>query len=153
VIIRLAGPADAADLADLHAAVLPTGWSKADFGVWLSHPESFAVIAIREREAVAFGLALAAGADGDLLTIGTRPDCRREGLGRSILFALEEEAQKRGLRRWVLEVADTNAAALGLYKSEGFVEIGVRKAYYSHPEGRIDALVLSRPVMSGHGCP
>jgi ribosomal-protein-alanine N-acetyltransferase len=153
VSVRLAGLADTAELARLHAASFSEGWSEADFQVWLSRPQGFAAIAFREREAVAFGLALAAGEDGELLTIAVHPDSRRKGFGRSIFLALSAEARKRRLGRWILEVAHNNAPALGLYKSEGFVEIGARKAYYSQPEGRVDALVLSRPVVSGHGGP
>jgi len=156
--IRLAGPADAAVLARLHGGSFDAGWSEPDFRTWLTRPGAFAVIASRapasrEWEAVAFGLALVAGDDGELLTIAARPDCRREGLGRSVLQELDAEAKKRGLKRWVLEVAGNNAPALGFYKSAGFVEIGVRKAYYPQQEGRVDALVLSRPVglVSGHG--
>ncbi len=127
--IRLAVEADAAALSELHCASFPEGWSRADFVTWLSRPEGFAALCSRERDAVAFGLALAAGEDAEVLTIATRPDARRSGLAREILYALDREAQGRGLKRWVLEVARNNHAALGLYKSSGFVEIGVRKAY------------------------
>jgi [ribosomal protein S18]-alanine N-acetyltransferase len=156
--IRQAGPADAAILARLHGGSFDDGWSESDFRTWLARSDALAVIASRtlasrEWEAVAFGLALASGDDGELLTIAARSDQRRKGLGRSILQELDAEAKKRGLKRWVLEVARNNTSALGLYKSAGFVEIGVRKAYYPQQEGWVDALVLSRPVglVSGHG--
>lgn len=151
--IRIASQVDAPDLARLHTGAFAEGWTEADFQVWLARPESFAMVATRERDAVAFGLALTAGDDGELLTIAVHLDHRREGLGRGILEALDTEAKRRGLQRWVLEVARNNAPALGLYKSAGFVEIGVRKAYYLQPEAWVDALVLSRPVglASGHG--
>jgi Fur family transcriptional regulator, ferric uptake regulator len=150
--MRIAAAADAPDLSDLHRASFSEGWSSRDFETWLSRPEGFAVLSTREREAVAFGLALAAGDDAELLAIATRPETRRGGLAREILHALDAEAQARGLKRWVLEVARNNLAAAGLYKSAGFVEIGVRKAYYPHGEGRVDALVLVGPVglLSGH---
>jgi ribosomal-protein-alanine N-acetyltransferase len=155
--VRLALTGDAPQLSVLHCASFHNGWSEADFQIWLSRPEAFATLATRatpnrEWEAVAFGLALAAGDDAELLTIATAANRRREGAGREILLALDREAQKRGLRRWVLEVARSNLAAIGLYKSSGFVEIAVRKAYYPQGEGREDALVLSRPVglVGGH---
>jgi ribosomal-protein-alanine N-acetyltransferase len=149
--VRLAAVADAAELSGLHRASFDDGWSEADFRTWLSRPEGFAVLAMRanakrEWEAVAFGLALAAGDDAELLTIATRPDRRRAGLGREVFRALDADAKKRGLKRWVLEVARNNRPACRLYESEGFVEIAIRKAYYPQGEGRADALVLSRPV-------
>ena len=150
--VRLASSGDAARLSALHSASFRDGWSESDFRTWLLRPEAIAVIASRERDAVAFGLALAAGDDAELLTIATAPPVRRQGAGREILHALDAEARDRGLHRWVLEVARNNAAAIGLYKSSGFVEIGVRKAYYPQGERREDALVLSRPVglVGGH---
>ena len=144
--IRLATLADAAALSALHSASFEHGWSQDDFKTWLSRREGFAMLASREREAIAFGLALEAGDDAELLTIASAPSERRGGLGSRIFHALDDEANKRSLKRWVLEVAHNNLAALALYKSAGFVEIGVRKAYYRTAEGQADALMLARPV-------
>ncbi|MDP3740180.1 MAG: GNAT family N-acetyltransferase [Hyphomonadaceae bacterium] len=149
--LRLATLTDAAELSRLHSASFEDGWSEADFRTWLSRTEGFAVVACRavssrEWEAVAFGLGLAAGDDAELLTIATDQGRRRAGLGRRIFGALDREAASRGLKRWVLEVARNNLPAIGLYKSSGFVEISVRKAYYPQGGGRVDALVLSRTV-------
>jgi len=144
--IRFAVQADAAELSRLHIASFDDGWSKDDFVTWLGREQAIAALAQDEREAVAFGLALAAGADAELLTIATGPTGRRTGWGRRIFHALDAEARKRGLERWVLEVASKNLPAIGLYKSVGFVEIGVRKAYYSTRDGRDDAFVMSRKV-------
>jgi [ribosomal protein S18]-alanine N-acetyltransferase len=144
--IRLAVPADAGDLSRLHIASFNDGWSEDDFVTWLGRKEAIAAITEDKREAVAFGLALEAGADAELLTIATGPARRRAGHGRQIFHALDAEAHKRGLERWVLEVASKNLPAIRLYKSVGFVEIGVRKAYYRTPDGQDDAFVMSRKV-------
>lgn len=112
---------------------------------------SRAIVSSREREAIAFGLALEAGDDAELLTIASAPAERRAGLGSRIFRALDDEANKRSLKRWVLEVAHNNLPALALYKSAGFVEIGVRKGYYRVGEGRADALMMARPVGDSGG--
>lgn len=143
--LRSANPADAASLSRLHTASFDDGWTTDDFVTWLSRTEAFAVIA-GEGDGAAFGLALMAGSDAELLTIATDPLQRHNGLGRRIFHALDAEALNRGLERWVLEVACNNLPALGLYKSAGFVEIGLRKAYYRTRDGRVDALVMSRKV-------
>lgn len=149
--VRPATVADAAELSRLHTASFEDGWTRDDFATWLARPEAMAVLAVRERDAVAFGLALTAGADAELLTIATDPAARQSGLGRQIFRALDADAVNRGLERWVLEAARNNLPAIGLYKSEGFVEIGVRKAYYNTRQGRVDALVMSRRVGPGGG--
>lgn len=149
--VRAAVADDAAALSALHGASFREGWTRDDFTTWLARAEAICVVAEEEGKAVAFGLALASGSDAELLTIATTPALRGRGLGRKIMRGLQVEARARGLERWVLEVARNNLPALGLYKSEGFVEIGVRKAYYPGDTGRIDALVMSRPVSPAGG--
>src|SRR5690349_4864213 len=153
--LRLAGVGDAAALSALHAAAFEDGWTKGDFVTWLSRKEGFAVAAVREREAVAFGLALEAGEDAELLTIAVAEAERRRSWGRKVFAGLDAEANKRSLKRWVLEVRDNNLAAVELYKSLGFVEISVRKAYYRVAGGQADALVMARAVgvPGGHIAP
>lgn len=149
--VRAAVAGDAATLSVLHGASFREGWSRDDFTTWLGRAEAICVVAEEAGEPAAFGLALASGSDAELLTIATQPALRGKGLGRRIMQGLHVEARARGLERWVLEVARNNLPALGLYKSEGFVEIGLRKAYYPGETGRIDALVMSRPVSSAGG--
>lgn len=149
--VRPARPGDAPALARLHAGAFADGWSAEDFETWLGRAEAFAVLAESGGREAAFGLALAAGVDGELLTIAADPAVRRAGWARRVFAGLDAEAARRGLERWVLEVARDNNPAISLYKSEGFVEIAVRKAYYRTPEGRVDALVMTRRVGSAGG--
>ncbi len=44
----------------------------------------------------------------------------------------------------LLEVRRSNAGAQQLYQSEGFHELGVRKAYYPADNGREDAIILAK---------
>ena len=143
--LRLPHPADASSLSRLHTASFDDGWTNDDFATWLSRSEAFAVIA-EAGEGLAFGLALMAGADAELLTIATDPTQRQSGWGRQIFHALDAEALNRRLDRWVIAVARNNLPAIGLYKSAGFVEIGLRKAYYRTRDGQVDAFVMSRKV-------
>lgn len=145
--VRAAVAGDAAALSAIHAASFHEGWTQADFETWLSRAEAICVVAEQAGEVVSFGLALAAGSDAELLTITSVPALRSRGFGRQIMRALHVEAASRGLDRWILEVARNNLPAIGLYSSEGFVEIGLRKAYYPSETGRVDALVMSRPVL------
>ena len=51
-----------------------------------------------------------------------------------------------GSNKILLEVRASNAAAIKLYLDFGFKEIGLRKDYYRLPEGREDALVMSKQI-------
>lgn len=150
MIVRPATPQDAAALSRIHVQSFDDGWTPADITTWIARAEGIALLAEQAdgREQLAFALALQAGDEAELLTIATDPARRGQGLGHMIFRALDTEAARRGLKRWILEVARNNLPALALYKSEGFVEIAVRKAYYKQREGRVDALVMARPVGS-----
>lgn len=74
-------------------------------------------------------------------TIGVDPKLQGKGLGRRLLRLLLETSDAKGGDVF-LEVRTTNAAAIGLYESEGFVGVGVRPRYYQ-PSGA-DALVMRR---------
>ncbi|MDZ4761586.1 MAG: GNAT family N-acetyltransferase [Alphaproteobacteria bacterium] len=143
---RCALAIDAAALSSIHGHCFEKGWPEADFADWLSRPGAFGAVASSADAPLAFGLALTAGEDAELLTLACLPEARRSGAARAALRVLADEAGRRSLKRWILEVARDNTAALGLYRSEGFVEMGVRKGYYRKPGGQEDAIVMARPV-------
>jgi [ribosomal protein S18]-alanine N-acetyltransferase len=68
-----------------------------------------------------------------IIAIGTRPECRRAGLARSLLERLVQTGREIGLRLVLLEVRRSNEAALGLYRSLGFTLARVRRSYYENP--------------------
>ena len=70
------------------------------------------------------------------------PDYQRQGLGRTLLVALLQVAQKRGLARATLEVRTSNQAARSLYQQLGFEVAGHRRGYYT--DTGEDALILWR---------
>jgi len=47
-----------------------------------------------------------------------------------------------------LEVRPSNDAAIELYRSAGFGQIGIRPSYYQAPGGREDAVVLALALAS-----
>lgn len=65
---------------------------------------------------------------------------RRHGVGRWLLLCVLGDAIARGCRSATLEVRPSNEAAVALYRSHGFVEIGRRNGYYA-TEGE-DAIVM-----------
>ena len=61
---------------------------------------------------------------GYLISMWVEPDVRRRGIGSALIDAVVEWAGTRGLDRLVLDVAETNIAAIELYVSKGFVRSG-----------------------------
>jgi ribosomal-protein-alanine N-acetyltransferase len=64
----------------------------------------------------------------EIHTIGVDPSFHGQGVGRRLLDALLDGVDGPVY----LEVRTDNAAAIALYRSAGFIEIGLRKKYYRH---------------------
>jgi ribosomal-protein-alanine N-acetyltransferase len=78
--------------------------------------------------------------DWEIENIAVHGPARRRGLGTRLLGEFLEAVRSRGGNDVYLEVRQSNRAARTLYEKWGFLESGVRKAYYQSPEE--DALIL-----------
>ncbi|HZG79469.1 MAG TPA: N-acetyltransferase [Brevibacillus sp.] len=77
-------------------------------------------------------------------SLAVHPDCRRMGVGKSLLYAFEKEAEARGHDRVALIVEEANAKARKLYESIGFRPDGslmVAGHLYHHMVKRVPVLV------------
>ncbi len=82
--------------------------------------------------------------EAEILTLGVRPRCRRRGIARALIRAMQERLRGQGGGRLFLDVAADNSPARALYDDLGFRLLDVRKGYYGRPGGRsADAHVLS----------
>ena len=81
--------------------------------------------------------------DWELLNIAIDGDFQRQGLARIALKFLKERAFAAGVQRILLEVRESNAQAIKLYQSSGFVQDGRRKNYYPAENHREDAILMS----------
>lgn len=75
----------------------------------------------------------------EILNLAVIPAERRKGHGRRILAILLQAANKMGMQKAVLEVRESNFAAIALYESQGFRKQGTRAAYYT--DSGEDALI------------
>lgn len=129
---------DPAHLAAIHVEAFATPWDEAALTELLAAPGVFAV-----AEEDGFILIRVVVDEAEILTLAVRPSARRAGLGGHLAEAAVVRAAAMGAERMFLEVAEGNVAARALYARSGFVEMGRRRGYYSHADGRReDALTL-----------
>ena len=76
-----------------------------------------------------------------IVSVGVADGYRRRGIGELLLIAAVEHAIARETETITLEVRKSNAAARALYEKYGFIEQGIRKAYYS--DNREDAVIMT----------
>jgi [ribosomal protein S18]-alanine N-acetyltransferase len=81
-----------------------------------------------------------------LLNICIAPTWQGQGLGTALLAAVAAEGRARGMARLLLEVRASNVRARALYARHGFVEDGLRRAYYPGAGQREDAVLMSRSL-------
>ncbi|MCA3747538.1 MAG: ribosomal protein S18-alanine N-acetyltransferase [Rubrobacter sp.] len=130
-------PEDLPAVMEIDALSLPTPWSE---GVWRQELKSpFGLYLVLEEEGRVRGQIGARRAADELhvTTLAVHPRIRRRGYGRALLqAAISEES---GIRRVMLEVRPSNAAARAFYASLGFRSTGRRPRYY----GDEDALLMT----------
>ena len=101
------------------------------------------LMSLREGRAVGFLLSSFVLDEAQLLLIGVSPDWQGVGVGGQLLKELINRSQDQGQKLIYLEVRSGNERAIRLYRSLGFIDIGVRRDYYPGLVGREDAIVMS----------
>ena len=108
---------------------------RATIARFLRHPGCFGWGAHRGTRLAAMVIVLVhrsatATPDAEIVTLDVHPSWRRRGLGRELLRLAGAGAAARGVCRVRLHVATDNAAALALYRSEGYRVPALVPDYY-----------------------
>ena len=83
-----------------------------------------------------------------ILNICVDPAFRARGYGEKLLDELLFRARAAMVRQVFLEVRPSNDTALALYRKKGFHQVANRPAYYQASEGREDAAVLAKKLVT-----
>lgn len=140
--IRLMLPADLKAVARIEKAAYQFPWNLGIFRDCLL-AGYYSIVLDVGGAVTGFAIMSTAASEAHVLNICVHPGARRFGYGRRMLNALILKAHALEVEQVFLEVRPSNKAALNLYRSAGFAEIGVRPAYYQAEFGREDAVVLS----------
>jgi ribosomal-protein-alanine N-acetyltransferase len=84
-----------------------------------------------------------------LMHLAMSAEHQRQGWARQMLMCWIERERASGQQRLLLEVRRSNQAALSLYRSLNFEQIGVRPRYYQTAAGAEDALVMALTLFDG----
>lgn len=141
--LRDATPDDLGAIMAIEQRSFPTdAWSAESMAAELASPHGRYLVDEHDGLVVGYGgvRALHGSADADIQTIALLAEHRGRGCGRALLRALLSAAAERGAREVFLEVRADNPTAEGLYRAEGFDEIGRRPRYYQPDD--VDAIVM-----------
>lgn len=143
--LRSLTAADAQACARLHATGFARGWSAAEFESLFASPGVSGTAAVGSGgDLVGFALLRFVLDEAEVLTVIVRADRRRRGLGRDLMLDQLGRAGARGVRSVLLEVDESNASAIALYRALGFRSVGERPSYYPTADGRRSGALIMR---------
>ena len=143
VAIRPMRGQDVADVVSIERASYQFPWSEGIFRDCLRVGYVCRVVTLN-RVITAYGVMSFGAGEAHILNLCVAESYRCRGVGGRLLGALVERATSAGMSEAFLEVRPSNTAAIRLYQTLGFEQVGMRRGYYQAVGGREDAAVLRR---------
>ncbi len=84
--------------------------------------------------------------EAHITSIAARKSYRRQGIGELLLISTIDLTAELNARMVTLEVRASNTTAQSLYRKYGFIQVGVRRGYYT--ENKEDAVLMSAENIS-----
>ena len=104
------------------------------------------LVLVTDGDVNGYAIMSVAASEAHILNLCVHPELQQQGFGRQLLHALCTRARAMGVERAFLEVRPSNDAAMNLYRSAGFEQIGVRPSYYQAHGGREDAVIFAARI-------
>ncbi len=133
-LIRKMAPGDVERVARIETELFTCPWSADSFAHLLERDGcEIWVLDDREDGVVGYAVLWCIADQGELANFAVAPSHQRKGHGARLLVRMLEVARQREVERIYLEVRVSNEAAVGLYRSFGFTDVGRRQKYYEKP--------------------
>lgn len=127
-------------ICDIERACFSDPWSYESIKSELDNPFGLYAIAYDGTRVVGYIMGTVLYEDCDINNVAVLPEYRRRGVGRRMMESFLVRCRGKGAKRVLLEVRESNLAAIGLYSAFGFAVIGKRRDYYDDP--REDAVLM-----------
>ncbi len=116
----------------IEAHSFPTPWSRNAFQTEILE-NTFATYLVLDfhGRVVSYGGMWIILDEAHVTNVAVHPDYRGHHLGERMMEGMVERARALGVQRMTLEVRRGNIVAQNLYHKMGFVQLGVRRGYYT----------------------
>lgn len=122
---------DCAELAALDKRCFAVPWSQQSFLEETENRLATYIIAREDNKIIGYCGFWRVGDEVQITNIAVLPEYRQRGIASAMLDEMTAECDDA--EQIVLEVRESNTAAIGLYEKYGFESAGVRKNFYRSP--------------------
>ncbi|MFT3952268.1 MAG: ribosomal protein S18-alanine N-acetyltransferase [Oscillospiraceae bacterium] len=139
--IRVMNAGDVPAVAGIEAECFTNPWSENAFSEELRNPLAHTLVAVAEGAAVAFVNARVILDEVYINNVAVTVAHRGKGIGEALLIAFERSLPEQA-QFITLEVRAGNTAAFRLYRKLKYVQVGIRRNFYTDPPE--DALLMTK---------
>ena len=136
--VRFATRTDALAIAEMSRDLVEAGlgwsWTKERVLRTLRHPDTNAIVAVRDGDRAGFAIMKYGDEEAHLVLLAVSPAHGRHGVGSAMVDWLEASARIAGNARVTLEARAGNAAARSFYERLGYAQSQLLPGYYSGRE-------------------
>lgn len=117
-------------VAEIERACFSSPWDEAALEAELNNACSHLYVALDGDRVAGYAAVYCVCGEADIARVAVLPEYRRQGIATKLLLKSFEDNQADCV---FLDVRESNAAAISLYKSLGFEQVGIRRNYYTDP--------------------
>lgn len=142
--VRKMQPSDLPEVCAIEKENFSVPWSENSFLESMEREDTVFLTALDEGGIAGYIGCYCVAGTAEIMNIAVQSAKRRRGTGAALLEALFENARTFSCEEVILEVRESNEAAIALYTRQGFVRISVRKNFYEKPVE--NALVMRKAL-------
>ena len=135
---------DGAVVAEIEHQSFSDAWSEKAILETLEQNNSVCFVAEKAGKRVGYLLGYTAVDEVEIARIAVIDEMKRQGVGHALMLTLKAWSKEHQIAKVLLDVRESNQAAGAFYAREGFVNDGVRKAFYQDPKE--DAVLMSLEI-------
>ena len=124
--------ADCRELAELDKICFSTPWSEQSFLEETKNSLATYLLAKADGRIVGYCGFWRVSGEAQVTNIAVLPEYRRKKIAQNLVEKMLEFCKEDG--QIVLEVRESNLAAISLYEKLGFTKAGIRKRFYHNPD-------------------
>lgn len=135
---------DAIEIEILERLIFKDNWSRNIIENQISNQNCINLLITKNKKTIGYIFSHIYEDFIEIERIGIMKDERRNNLGEKLIKEIENVAFKKGLKRILLEVRESNLSAINLYQKLNFKKDSIRKNYYKIDKE--NALLMSKKL-------